>query len=494
MTQFGSLDAVLKRTPEGPNLLASAGPISDAFILSTEPVVMLNGPVGSAKTTASVKKAIVEAQRVPPWDAGRRTYTLAIFRQKYDLLWSATIPSWNKIFPVDLGHWTGSSPRRAEHVIDWSDAWGPVRLIARFAAFGEAADPEDLRGVEYADAWLNEADTMPEALFVAISGRVARAPGRATLGRPGKVWGDLNAPDVLNWTYRDFWEDPPPGYRLYRQPGGLEPGAENPALGRAYYEDIIAKNVKRPWYIRRMVHNRPGFTRDADVVYPAYDDDLHLAEKPLAHIASLPVIVGVDGGNTPAAVWMQERPDGQLRILAETALESAGMIALARSMQTVEAALFKGAEFYTVCDPAMKAGEETEEKSDRSRLASLLGRPVHLARTNDPVERCQDIGEKLLRRTESGEPALLLDRRCKRLRRGFSQTYAYHRVRGTDERGRILKNPDSHPCDAAGYAAMECGQGHARMLRGQRERELRRRQEQARDQGRYNPLKHERQR
>ena len=90
--QFGSLDDVLARTSAGRNLLGSAGPVSDAFILSTEPVAVINGPIGSAKTTASVKKAIVEATRMPPWDNGRRTYTLFVYRLKYDLLWKATIP------------------------------------------------------------------------------------------------------------------------------------------------------------------------------------------------------------------------------------------------------------------------------------------------------------------------------------------------------------------------------------------------------------------
>ena len=425
---------------------------------------------------------------MPPWDNGRRTYTLAIFRVKYDLLWKATIPSWHKIFPEDLGQWRGASPRAAEHIIDWQDQWGRVRLIARFSAFGDAADPEDLRGVEFADAYLNEIDTMPGALFTAISGRVARAPPRAILGRAGKVWGDLNAPDVTNWTYRDFWEDPQPGYRLYRQPGGLEEGAENPALGRAYYTDIIAKNVKRPWYVRRMVHNKPGFTRDADVVYPAYDDDRHLSRETIAYVPSLPIIVGVDGGGTPAAVYMQELPNGQLRVLAEIALETSGPKALARAMHTLEAARFKDGEFYVVCDPAMKAGEDTEEGSDRSRLAKALGRPVHLARTNDPEARCEPIREKLRVNLEDGGPGFLLDPACKRLRRGFSQTYAYHRIRGTDDRGRIMKVPDSHPHDAAGYGAMECGQGHSRLLKAQRLREREKRRDAARDKPRFNPL------
>lgn len=488
---FGSLDdAVLKRTPGGNALLGSAGPISDAFIVSTADIALINGPVGSAKTTASIKKALVEAQRLYPWDAGRRTYTLGVYRAKYDLLWSTTIKSWWMVFPQDIGAWVGSPPRSAEHVIDWTDQWGPVRLIAQFRAFGDSADPEDARGLQVTDAYLNEWDTLPEALQIAISGRVARAPTRQILRRNGRIFGDCNAPDVTNYVYRDFFEDPQPGYALYRQPGGLEAGAENPAMGREYYEGIIAKNARRPWYIRRMVHNKPGFTRDSDVVFPEYDDDYHRSPAPIAVAREYPVVVGIDGGNTPAAVYQQHMPDGQMRWLAEIALVSSGMKALSRAMLALEATpRFKGCEFYTVCDPAMHAEHDTEEGSDRARLAKHLQRPVYLARSNDPVARNDPIHDALKSRTDEGKPGLLLDPSLKFCRRGFSQTFAFHRVRGTDERGRILKNPDSHPMDAGGYAAMETGQGHARMLKAQRLRERDERLKKGRQGGRYNPMK-----
>jgi hypothetical protein len=491
--QFGSLDDTLARTAAGRNLLSSAGPVSDAFILSTEPFPVINGPIGSAKTTAAVKKVIVEATRLPPWDTSdgepRRTYIPFVFRLKYEQLWKGTIPSWWKIFPQDLGRWVGAPPRPAQHIIDWRDQWGPVRVIARFQAFGDTADPDDLRGLEGTDALLEEIDTMPEALAIAISGRIAREPGRQILRRPGRIYGTLNAPDVLNWTYRDFWEDPKPGYRLYRQPGGLDPAAENQAgTGRAYYEDIIAKNTHRAWYIRRMVHNRPGFTRDNDVVYPVYDDERHLAAKTIPFLPSLPVLVGIDGGLTPAAAYFQERPDGQVRQLAEVTITHGGMKALARAMLALEAWRFPGAEFVTAADPAMTAGEDTEEGSARAQLQKALHRQVKLARTNDPEQRNAPLRDKMQFTCETGEPGFLLDPSCKVSRRGYSQTYAYHRIRGTNERSRIIKNEDSHVMDAGGYAALETGQGHSRLLKAQRDKERRDRQAQNRKAGRYNPL------
>jgi hypothetical protein len=74
------------------------------------------------------------------------------------------------------------------------------------------------------------------------------------------------------------------------------------------------------------------------------------------------------------------------------------------------------------------------------------------------------------------------------LRRGFNQTFCYHRARGSNERSRVVKNPDSHPCEAAEYAAMETGHGHARLLESQRRRERDARAKRAKESGRYNPL------
>lgn len=514
MSQFpslGSLGEALRRTtgardpespiPLGAQLFGSAGPVSDAFIAGTEPMMLLNGPIGSAKTTAEGKKVLLETTRMRPWQRDAqgnpvREYNVVFWREKYDSVWNATLKSWWKIIPRDLGKFEGSPGRPANHTVEWQDEWSPkgggiCRLVAMFRAFGEDMDPEQVRGTEYADGVLQEWDLLPQALTVAISGRLGRAPTPPVMGRVGRMFGSCNAVDVTSYLYEDFWVNPQPGYRLYRQPGGLDPGAENiQVLGREYYDSIIQKNQTRKWYIRRMVDNKPGFTRDTDLVYPAYDDDVHLAKSTIPVYPNIPVVVGIDGGNTPAAVYLQELRNGQIRILAEIALETAGMIALSRAMLTLEASpRFKGCEFFTVGDPAMKNGEETDEGSDRTRLAKLLKRKVRLARTNDPERRREPIAQALTQRLETGEPAFLLDPSCVCHRRGYNQTFAYRRIRGTNERSGIIKGPDSHPCEAGQYASMETGRGHAQELAGEHAKKLAARAKQAKDAGRYNPLK-----
>lgn len=472
------------------NLLHSAGPISDAYILGRERRMLITGPGASGKTTASVKKSLVEGQRIRPGSDGVRRYVLGVWRQKYDNLWKATIPSWWKILPKDLlgSKWVGASPRAAEHIVNFEDAWGPVQLVARFRAFGDVADPEDLLGNEMTDCYLNEWSTLPEELSIALSDRVGRDPPPAVIGRAGRFFGDSNAPDVLNYIYRDFYEDPKEGYKLYRQPGGLAPDAENiGTMGRDYYTASARDNAHNPWWVKRMVHAKPGFTRSVDPVYPQFDDDRNMSTVTLDHFKELPIMVGVDGGMTPAAVYAQEKSDGQLRVLAEVALARGGMRELSVAMLALEEQRFPGCDFATECDPSMNAGDDLEEGSDRSRLSSYLGREVNLSRTNNPDERWESIRSKIRHTVDNGVPGLAVDPSCKGVRRGFNQTYAFRKIQGTNDRGSVDKSFDSHVHDALQVVGLMCGTSAARMRTNHRVRERKERQEQSRKAGRYNP-------
>lgn len=468
------------------------GPVSEAYVVGREDICAIMGPIGSGKTTASVKKIALEAARVRPYPDGVRRYTVGVWREKYNQLWQATIPSWWKVFPKDMpgSTWTGASPRAAEHIVRWEDKWGRVELKAMFLAFGEVADPDDLRGFQFADCYLNEIDTLPENLFEYLIGRVGRDPPEQIMGRRGRLFGDMNAPDVQGWAYRDFIEAK--RFKLYRQPDGLSAEAEiPPGLSRDYYVRQAEANAHKPWYVRRMIRNIPGFTRGTDMIYERWDDARLVAPSQLSALKELPIIVGVDGGLTPSAVYAQEMPDGSPRVLAEIALERGGMAELAQAMLALEARRFPdhaGQDgFHTVCDPAMGAGEDTEAGSDRARLARLLKRKVKLARTNSPDQRWDAVRHWIERALAAGKA--MLDPSCAKLARGFAQTYHFRLIAGTKERSGAVKGPDSHPHDALQYAALESGQAAARLLETRRreERDKARRASRA-PQPAYNPL------
>lgn len=486
------VDALHKEEKTGTvNLMRSAGPISDRYILAHNPADLIIGPGGSGKTIASGKKALVEAQRIYPGADGVRRYILGTWRQKYVNIWKATIPSWWKLFPKDMpgSKWTGASPREAEHTLNFEDDFGQILLTNRFRAFGETMDPDDILGNEFTDCYFNEWPTLPEELCSALVDRVGREPPREVIKRAGRFYGDGNAPDVLHFIYRDFYENQKQGHVLHPQPSGLSPDAENiEAMGRGYYENSAMMNSHRPWWIKRMIHAKPGFTRANLPVWPEWDDDRNMAKTTIPVIKELPVITGTDGGNTPATVYMQERPNGQLRILACVSLERGGMKELSVAMLAIEATRFAGCEFVSRCDPAMGAGEDLAEKSDRGRLSEYLGRKVELAPTNNPDARQEAMRSKMRHSCEGGEPGLLVDPSCKAIRRGANQTYHFRKTAGTDDVSGVQKTFDGHTCEAAEYGALVCGTAEATRRIGDTRQRREQRREENRNAPRRNPL------
>ena len=494
------------------NLLRSAGPVSDAFIMAGDKIACIVGPQGSGKTIASQKKGAVEAQRIRPGSDGVRRYVLGVFRQLYDSLWKATIPSWWKTFPKDLpgSTWTGASPRAATHIIRFQDEFGLIEWTTHFLAFGESADPENLRGLEFTDVLLPEVDTLPPDLLTWLIGRIGRNPPAEISGRQGRIWADMNAPDVLNWTYKTFYENLLPGYALYRQPGGLDVGAENleayqdksnpQSTGREYYIQQAELNAANEWWIKRMIHGIPGMSRATDLVYEQFDERVMLARATIRPDPALPVIVGVDGGLTPAAVYIQERRDGQLVILGEIALERGGMEELAAAMLAYEQARFgrRAFEFVDRCDPSMIAGEDKDSDdpsgqlvsrgSDRQRLSEALGREVRVAVSQVPTRRWDAVRAKI----RGPWPPLLLDPSCHGLLRGFLQTYHFRKLRGTNDLTSVQPTFDTHVHDALQYAALECGGEAARKRRSDADQRARRIAQENINAPRYNPMSYAR--
>lgn len=507
---LGTLDEQLRGYPEGMQLFGSAGPISDAFIASRNKVDLINGPVGSGKTTACAKRALVSAVRQPPLigdpnvpnSVRLRRYVLNCWRETYDQVWKTTIPTWKRLLDPEkgIGVFTGSFPRAALHVIDFEDNWGPIQMITGFRAFGEDASPDDLGGMESTDAYLNEMNTLRKTLFVNLFGRVGRDPPRGAIGLPddpryvyGRIFGDCNAPSPEDWVYDDFWSPKkPPGYKLFRQPGGLEPDAENiKTVGRQYYIQMMEANASNPWFAKVKVHNKPGYNRDNDIVFEKYDDDFHRSDIPLKVEPKLPVLVGVDNPMQPAAAFCQEMPDGQFRVLAEVALDRGDELDLAEGMKAIMGSpRFKGCEFHVICDPAMDAGEDLKRGSVRSRLAADLGLPVHMAETNNPEARHAPIRGKLEKRLRGGLPAFVVDAtNCPRIRKALNGTFHFRTTRGTGDRSSVVKTPDSHVMEACEYASLASGTSAALIRRSELLKQRRKQREEGqRSQGRYNPL------
>lgn len=457
------------------------GPVAMAFYESDAPVSMIMGPIGSAKTSTALMKIVLKAmmQRKSPRD-GVRYSKWAVVRDTYRNLQKTTIPSWQFWMPKKLGQWRGGGGEPSVHHIRFNIAKPGqpvdiVDMIVEFIGLGDQSVEVAMRGWEGTGAYLNEADTHSPDVLTFISGRVGRYPAKGH-GGPSwyGVWCDMNAPDEDNWTYRMFVEDLPKSFEFFRQPGGLDKGAENlENLPPGYYDRQI--EGRPDWYIRRMVHNNFGYSRDGKPIFPEFNDMIHVANTKLLPLPGLPIHLGMDQGRTPAAIFGQRLGDGRWRILHELCCFDVGADSFGRLFVKEVADHFAGAQIGNLwSDPAGEFGSDHDERSWVDIVTAAIGYRVKGSPVpgNNLTDRFAAV-QGPLNRMVDGQPGILISPTCKMLRKGMNSAYRFKRIAqaGGHERFHDVpdKTPESHICEALQY--LLCGGGeHVALKRRQQKR------------------------
>jgi hypothetical protein len=429
------------------------------------------GPIGSGKTSVGLQRGVIHCLGVLPERDGVRRAHFAVIRRTYVDLWRTTIPSWSTWYPRTSGVWTGGVGGPATHdlVLRHPDG-GLLKLRVSFLAFGDLALEEALRGLEITCAFVDEADGVDDRALPWLFGRCGRYRlNHQVAPQPKAVWGSTNPPDVEHWIFRDTVEKPRPGLRLYRQPGGMSPGAENLAvLGPDYYPGQL--RVLDEWDARRLVHAEFGFSRTGKPVFPEFNTGLHVATALLAADPALPLMVGLDAGGTPAAVVAQAMPNGQRRYLAElvTANDAVtGPTRFGEALRDLLATDFRGCKVHGVADPsaAFGADKEAGEASWIETVSRVAKIPVRPAPTNGLHPRLEALRLPMTRLIDGRHPQLLIAPGCRTLIRGLASAYRYRKIAGAA--GRFTDQPEknevSHVIDAAQYAALDQG-GYAATL------------------------------
>ena len=252
---------------------------------------------------------------------------------------------------------------------------------------------------------------------------------------------------------------------FYKQPGGLieqdgkytpNPDAENvqnlPGGYGYYLRQIIGK--QKQW-IKVFVLGQYGSTMAGKPVYPEYNDDIHVRE--VASHPGKPLVMSFDYGLTPGCVFMQVNHRGQLIVLDELQAEDMGIRQFARDVVVPHISMnYHGMKVIGFGDPAGVSRSQTDERTCFQELAEegLVCLPTN---SNDPIARTGAV-RKFLTKMVDGQPGLLLDPKCKLLRKGFNGGYQYDRVQiaGPEPRYRDTpaKNKYSHIHDALQYGAM----------------------------------------
>jgi len=452
------------------------GPISQAFLETDDDLALLMGPVGSGKTTVGLMRGVVRSYFQRPGADGIRRAKFGVVRRLQKDLEKTTMQSWLRWFPKTMGTWRGAAGDPATHTLTLRHPGdgGLVELRTEFMALGDLRIEEALRGWEGTFAYVDEADIMAPNALTFLRSRCGRYPSKAELGWAG-VWGTCNAPEVDSYVVADFIEEPKPGHSFFRQPGGLEPGAENLAnLPGDYYQRL--RTLMPTHDARRFVDNKPGIGRDGEAVYPEFNDAVHFSATPLALLEGRPVIVGMDAGGTPAAGIWQRGADGQWRKLREltTHAKDQGSITgphrfgemlrdLLRELLTDARGQVRHLAVRGLADPSAAFGADTAngESSWIDTVARVAEIPVIAAPTNDPTPRREAYRLPMGRLIDGAKPGLLIDPSCKFTRVALMRDYKFPMIRSPHGMRRAdspAKNWASHMIEADQYALLD---GHA---------------------------------
>ena len=451
----------------------------------------IRGPVGSGKSVGCCIEVFRRALAQKKNPEGIRKSRWAIIRNTNPQLRTTTIKTWLDWFPeADWGRFTWSVPY-THHIKK-----GDIDLEVIFLALDRPEDVKKLLSLELTGIWINEARELSKSIIDACTMRVGRFP---SMRDGGPSWtgviADTNAPEEDHWWPIMSGEVPipdhipreqakmlvtPDNWCFYTQPAGMEEvrnkegelekyipskSAENQAnMMKSYYPNLIQGKTKS--WIDVYVMNRLGHIQDGKPVYPMFAPDVHVASEEIPIAAGLPVYVGVDFGLTPAAVFGQ-KVRGRWLLQSEIVAIDMGIVRFAEVMRNELSTRFAAAgEAIIYGDPAGDFRAQTDESTPFHILrgAGLRAFPTH---SNSVDLRLEAVSSQLGKMVE-GKPALLIDRRCPTLIKGFEGGYAYKRMEVSGERyaDKPDKNMFSHVHDAAQYLFLGAGEGRA-LMRGQ---------------------------
>ncbi|WP_341914562.1 hypothetical protein [Ferrovibrio terrae] len=463
-----------------------AGAVLRNFLYDTTSLVcFIMGPYGSGKTIGLFQRMLLFAFRIEPSPIdGVRYMKVMVVRDTYPNLKLITIPSYEQWVPKNLpgSDWSNGPPpthhmRMDLALVDGAGVWrklGKVDIIVEFRAVGPAAaTPESVfKGWEGNLVLFDEADQQqPDAISQAAArveaGRYPAPHHRPTLpngdSKPaaGAVIGAFNPPSVSHWIHEQFVENPVPGYKLYRQPGGRSPYAENRQRSPlSYYEGRVRMWVNEPDKIRRFVDAEFGNSPEGAAIFREFRANFMVASEILMPQPGMPLYLGFDAGGTPALSVRQVMPDGQHRGLLAFGTpqgEFCGPVRFAGLVKQAFAVRFPGwprTLIKAAADPTAayggdKKNPEPGEQAWIQKVAAELGYSLYPSKCRNELDIRLEAVRLPMRSTLDDRPGYLLDpEHCRPLIAAYSGKYV------ADDQGKPKKNAASHVADADQYAAV----------------------------------------
>jgi len=451
-----------------------------SFMLDSQYVRVLAGPVGGGKSVTCVHELVRLACGQAPNKSNVRKTRAVIVRNTADqlaLTTRKTVFDW--LPPGEAGVW-----KAVEKTFILKAALPDGTVVESEWLFIALDTPDDVRkalSLETTFLWGNEARELHQDVVDGLLGRLNRYPSMKD-GGPTRSCAlfDTNMPDEDTW-WHDKMENSPSNWSTFKQPAAIikpalylerfgeepesvlldkdgnewcvNPQCDNYAnLPQQYYPNLIPG--KTDDWLRVYLRSEYGRSLSGTPVYEkTFVPDFHVAESPLTPIRgdNYPVIIGIDFGRTPAAVFKQRDPRGRVVTLGELTSDNMGIETFINvKLNPYLANHFSGCTFVCAPDPAGFAKQQLNELS----LVDVLKRSGFKCvrpPTNNPELRIQAV-ERLLNQQIEGKAMYLVDPSCAQLIKGFRYGYRYKIKKNGEMEDRPDKNEFSHVHDANQYA------------------------------------------
>ena len=444
---------------------STPSPVLDSFHQDDSFIRAIMGPVGSGKSVACSMETMLRAnEQLPLKNSKIRPTKFAVVRNTYRELEDTTIATVQQWIPPELGNWKSSTHTFTAEWDHPSDDGTIVEMEIIFRALDTPKDARKLLSLEVTGAWFNEAREIPWGIIDLMQTRCGRFPPAKLGGATWDgIWIDTNPPDEDSQFYHVFEEMKPEGYRLFRQPGGCEPDAENVQNLKAGYYDRLRRGKTEDW-VGVYVNGDYGFVMDGKPIYPEYHDRLHCSDTVVPYIENEAIYLGMDFGLTPACVFVQKHA-GTYYVIDEIVTENMGAVSFIKEVARRLRSDYKSSQVFGWGDPAGDQRSPIRENESVFKIINQAGVPVIPSpdASNDPVTRRESVGKLLSSIGFAGVPRLIVSPKCRFLRKGLRGAFCYKRlqVAGTERyRDTPDKNIYSHVCEALEYLMVGLGEGY----------------------------------
>lgn len=444
----------------------------------------VEGPFGSGKSSGCLMEILMRAMRQQPDEHKVRRSRWAIVRQTYPELKTTTLKTYQHWIPESVAPVVMSIPMVSRFNQPLQDGTR-VELEVVFLALDGPDDVKKLLSFELTGAYLNEAREQSFEIVENLTGRIGRYPetlkedvldaeGNTTYDENGKaiqriIFGptepgliaDSNPPRTTHWLYEKFETgDVPAGWKKFKQPPAvykdvkedkwvLNPDAENLRnLDPKYYERQLDAGSDE--FIKINLAGEFGMSRKGKPVFGKYRDSYHPAKEKLNPIRGFPVIMGIDFGLTPAAIFLQVTGAG-VRLLDELPADDEMLEDfLGEYVQPLLTKRYQGFTIVGSGDPAGRNRSRLDKRTDFDllRTAGIKAYPAH---TNDPIARIGSVNWFLSR-----DGGFVISPHLVHTREAMAGGYVFKESR--NNKGQVSDIPDkneySHIADALQYACM----------------------------------------